>query len=172
MVVAFTIRIGGNLARRIESVSLEYRIRKATAADIDVILAQRHAMFTEMGIAFDRGELARAFVPWIHDAMAREIYHGWLVEDGAGQVIAGGGVTVLPWPPAPQNLAGRISYVYNVYTDHAHRRRGLARRVMDVVHAWSRERGIALVALHASDEGRRLYESMGYEPSTEMRLLL
>ncbi|MBI3493214.1 MAG: GNAT family N-acetyltransferase, partial [Acidobacteria bacterium] len=47
-------------------------------------------------------------------------------------------------------------------TEPAHRRRGLARLVMDAIHAWCREAGVASVALNASRDGQPLYESMGY----------
>jgi hypothetical protein len=35
-----------------------------------------------------------------------------------------------------------------------------------------RERGLSAVLLHASDAGRPLYESMGFTPTSEMRLVL
>ena len=47
-------------------------------------------------------------------------------------------------------MGDRIAVVYNVYTEPAHRRQGLARRIMDAIHAWCRDQGIASVALNAS----------------------
>ena len=35
---------------------------------------------------------------------------------------------------------------------------------------WCRARGFTFVGLHASDEGRPLYASMGFEPTPEMKL--
>ena len=55
-----------------------------------------------------------------------------------------------------------MAFVYNVYTEPAHRRRGLARMIMDAIHAWCRDEGIGLVGLNASSQARPLYESMGY----------
>jgi GNAT superfamily N-acetyltransferase len=59
-----------------------------------------------------------------------------------------------------------------VYTEPGHRRQGLARRLMDSVHAWCREAGVTSVALNASHDGLPLYESMGYQlaPSPMMFL--
>jgi hypothetical protein len=37
---------------------------------------------------------------------------------------------------------------------------------------WCRKQGLAMVYLHASQDGRSLYESLGFEPTTEMRLKL
>ena len=57
----------------------------------------------------------------------------------------------------------------NVYTEAAHRRRGVARALMDVMLGWCRDRDISRVLLHASDEGRPLYETLGFLPTNEMR---
>ena len=49
----------------------------------------------------------------------------------------------------------RLAFVYNVYTEPAHRRRGLARLIMDAIHAWCREEGIGSMALNASPTASR-----------------
>ena len=38
--------------------------------------------------------------------------------------------------------------------------------------AWCHREGFARVDLHASSDGRRLYESLGFEASNEIRLKL
>jgi hypothetical protein len=38
--------------------------------------------------------------------------------------------------------------------------------------AWCRAHHVRAVILHASDDGRRLYESMGFHSTNEMRILL
>jgi hypothetical protein len=37
---------------------------------------------------------------------------------------------------------------------------------------WCREQGFRWIYLHPSEQGRPLYESVGFEPSSEMRLKL
>jgi GNAT superfamily N-acetyltransferase len=142
----------------------DYRIRPATLADIDVLVRHRIAMFTDMGTAMDADGMAQAFRQWLTRMMPPGTYQGWLVETLSGDVVAGGGITLLPWPPSPRDPAGdRIAFVYNVYTEGAHRRHGLARLVMETIHAWCRTEGIHAIALNASDDGRPLYEAMGYQ---------
>ena len=63
-------------------------------------------------------------------------YRAWLVEDEGAAIVAGGGITILPWPPGPRYPGDRIAFVFNVYTEPAHRRRGIGRLVMDAIHAW------------------------------------
>jgi GNAT superfamily N-acetyltransferase len=141
-----------------------YRVRPATLDDADALVHHRLGMFTDMGTVFDAPEVERAFRQWLAEMMPAGVYRAWLVEEEA-QVVAGGGITVLPWPPGPFFVGGRIAFVYNVYTEHAHRRRGLARLLMDTIHTWCRDHGIRVVGLHASDDGRPLYEALGYKPA-------
>jgi len=144
-------------------VSDNYRIRPATLGDVDALVRHRIAMFTDMGVPLDAPALDRSFREWLAAMMPAGTYRAWLVETDAGQIAAGGGLSVLPWPPGPRYMGDRIAVVYNVYTEHAHRRRGLARRLMETIHAWCRDAGVTSIALNASRDGRPLYESLGYQ---------
>ena len=145
-----------------------YRIRAATLDDMDALVRHRIAMFTDMGISIDTAALDRSFRLWLAEMMPSGTYRAWLVETEA-DIAAGGGISVLPWPPGPQYPGDKIAVVYNVYTEPAHRRRGLARQLMETIHAWCRHAGVSSVALNASHDGRPLYESMGYQlPSSPM----
>ena len=78
-----------------------------------------------------------------------------------GHVVAGGGVFVTPWLSHPGDLICRKATVLNVYTDPEYRRRGIARKLMEAILAWCRSQGLADVFLHASHDGRPLYEQLG-----------
>ena len=65
---------------------------------------------------------------------------------------------------------GPEAIVLNVYVEPAWRRRGVAETLMRVVLDALAARGIRRIVLHASDEGRRLYERIGFVPTNEMRL--
>ena len=69
-------------------------------------------------------------------------------------------------------MGSRLAFVYNVYTEPAHRRRGLARAIMDAIHTWCREAGVTSVALNASPDGRPLYEALGYHVSPHPMMFL
>lgn len=143
---------------------LPYHVRPATLADVAVLVRQRIAMFTDMGRSFDAVEVDRAFRAWLVDMMSAHVYYAWLVEDtDTGAIVAGGGLSILPWPPGPGYMLDRLAFVYNVYVEPAHRRRGLARRVMETIHGFCRANGILSIALNASIDGRPLYEALGYQ---------
>ena len=147
-------------------------VRPATLDDADALVHHRVAMFQDMGVSVEPSALGAAFRPWLTEMMPAGTYRAWLVETHDGHVVGGGGITVLPWPPGPRYAGDRLAFVYNVYTDAAHRRRGLARLVMDTIHAWCRDAGITSMALNASEDGLSLYESMGYVESPNPMMFL
>jgi GNAT superfamily N-acetyltransferase len=142
-----------------------YRVRGASLADAETLVAHRIGMFCDMGVEMDTASVGQAFGRWLAESMPSGVYRAWVVETADGTIVGGGGVTVLPWPPGPRYLGDRLAFVYNVYTEPAHRQRGVARLVMDAIHAWCREAGVTSLALNASRDGRRLYEALGYKES-------
>ena len=141
---------------------MPYKIREATLADADALVRHRLAMFADMDVGFDAVALDSQFRVWLAHAMAAGFYRAWLVEDEPATVVGGGGMTILPWPPGPRYPGDRLAYVYNVYVEPEHRNRGLARRIMDAIHAFCREQRIGSIALNASRAGQPLYEALGY----------
>lgn len=153
---------------------MTYSIRPATIADIPHLIAHREQMFRDMGIPAQFEGMAQATAAWLHSAIPSQTYLGWLAVASDGAVAAGGGLIVMPWPPGPVSMDPRCGFIFNVYTDPAHRKQGLARRLMDTMHDWCRADGIERLVLNASTFGRPLYEQMGYvatnEPMMRMRL--
>jgi GNAT superfamily N-acetyltransferase len=153
---------------------MTYSIRPATLADIPHVIAHRERMFRDMGIPARFEAMAIATETWLRSAIPSKTYLAWLAVSGDGVVAAGGGLIVIPWPPGPMTMDPRCGFVFNVYTDPAHRKHGLARRLMDTMHDWCRSEGIERVVLNASTFGRPLYEQMGYvvanEPMMRIRL--
>jgi GNAT superfamily N-acetyltransferase len=103
--------------------------------------------------------------------MAEGSFRAWLACEN-NRAVAGGAIVISPWPAHPYDLKCRRATILNVYTDPAYRRRGLASKLMQTMIDWCRREGFARVTLHASDDGRHLYESLGFEASNEMRLNL
>ena len=116
-----------------------------------------------MGTTFDVPLIDGMFRAWLREMMPPGEYRAWLCETVAGEIAAGAGITLLKWPPGPSPLRGeRIAFVYNVYTERAHRKRGLARRLMETIHAWCVDHEVAAVALNAAPAAQHLYRTLGY----------
>lgn len=156
-----------------------YSIREATPADAPAIARQRALMFRDMGSMPEAlvEPLAAAGAREFAELVAKGAYQGWLAEGGEGEgVVAGIGVLVRPVATRPLTrpsgevvLVDREGLVMNAYTVPTHRRRGLARALLGHVLEWTREEGLHRVVLHASSEGRALYEQVGFVASNEMR---
>jgi len=131
-------------------------------------------MFLDMG-KYDPRKLdamANAYRPWLESKMAGGEYLEWLAMASDGSVAAGLGLWLMDWPPHAIGSGLRRGNIINVYTEAAHRRRGLARLLLNTALEWCRTNRVDVVILHASKEGRHLYESVGFEPTNEMRLVL
>lgn len=148
-------------------------IRAAGRADIPVLIELRLAMFQAMGRNDPTilAEVAAAGETYFNNHIPAGSYRGWLAEVD-GQIAATGGLVMRQAPPTYHNLSGRDGYVMSVYTRPAFRHRGLATLIVNTILDTLRKEGINRVTLRASDEGRPLYEKLGFEPTTEMSLQL
>src|SRR5438132_4061139 len=158
-----------------------FQFRLATAADVELISWHRARMFQDMGeLPPDLFESFRIQSrDKLQSMLGRGDYIGWLAtpENELERVVAGAGVQLREVPPHPQTNAngkidiasGRQAIIQNVFTEPKWRRCGLAALLIERIIDWTRRKGIDSVVLHASDEGRALYERLGYIATTEMR---
>jgi hypothetical protein len=80
-----------------------YRIRQGTTTDIPAIV--HRDLFAEMRIALDADAMRPALTDWLSVQMSSGTYLAWVVEHD-GIVVAGAGITLLPWPDHGSYLAG------------------------------------------------------------------
>jgi GNAT superfamily N-acetyltransferase len=162
--------------------SASFAIRLATAADLELISWHRAQMFRDMGEL--PPELFDSFRTQSLETLKRMFddgtYVGWLgsPKNGPERIVAGAGVQLRKVSPHPQPKANREiaivsglqASIQNVYTEPEWRRRGLAALLIKRIIDWAREQGIESVVLHASQEGRGVYDRLGFVATTEMRL--
>jgi ribosomal protein S18 acetylase RimI-like enzyme len=153
-----------------------FTVREADATDIPLLARHRAAMFRDMGkLATHQEEtLVRATATYLRDAMPRGDYLAWVAQDTGEPpaIIGGAGAQLRPLLPRPgfgDDLElGPEAIVLNVYVEPAWRRRGAAEALMRAVLDALAQRGIRRIVLHASDDGRRLYERLGFVSTNEM----
>lgn len=140
-------------------------VRRATRADLPVIV--------DLRLAFDR-ELLGADLPpdrvgphrsQVADYLATHVdgdtYRLWVAEEG-GRIVGMGGLVVVDRPPHPRSRRSAEGFVVNVYALPRWRGRGVGRAVMDALVAEARGLRLRRVYLRTSEEGRPLYEGMGF----------
>jgi GNAT superfamily N-acetyltransferase len=156
-----------------------FTVRQATGDDIAVLAHHRAAMFHDMGTlaAQQIPSLQDATAVYLRNAIPRGEYLAWVAEQpgDSSSIVGGAGVQLRPILPRPRPGSdalevGPEAIVLNVYVETPWRRRGVADALMRALLQELAGRGIRRIVLHASDEGRRLYERLGFVPTNEMRL--
>ena len=149
----------------------EITIRQATVADIEQIVTHRRRMFEDMGNQDLEAltNMEASFRPWLIDHMRREVYLSWFACTDDNMIIAGADVWLMDWPPGQFDVSLYRGYILNVYTHPNFRRRGLARQLVQTCTDWCYANDVRIVSLHASDEGQKVYEGLGFTPTNEMR---
>lgn len=143
--------------------------RLAIPEDAPIIARHRHRMFVDAGRA-DNSALRRvtdAFEQWLPPMMQAGKYMGWLALLERN-VIAGAGLMIMDWPPHPLDPGPYRGYLLNVYVEPEFRRKRIASNLIELALAEARNRKIRVVSLHATEEGRPLYESSGFRRTNEM----
>ena len=155
------------------------RIRRADTNDADIIAYHRAGMFRDMGQIPDH--LFESFrlrsAERLREMLGSGEYVGWLASpaDNPEQIVAGGGVQlrrVLPHPANQHAFAeGRHALVINVFTEPDWRRQGIGEVLMKEIIKWSKEEKLDRLVLHASEDGRRLYDRLGFVLTNEMKFV-
>jgi ribosomal protein S18 acetylase RimI-like enzyme len=152
---------------------MRYAVREATVDDAALIAEFRRAMFAEMGYTpyIEAPGMDAAYTRWASQRLTDQTMMSWLMMTDAGEIIGSAGVEISEGAPHPVDLSTRRGLIVNVYIAPKHRRQGLARRLLHIALDWCAAQHIRVITLHASDQGRPLYESLGFEITNEMRYI-
>jgi len=152
-----------------------FTIRPVVQSDAAIVAHHRTAMFQDMGQVPEplAAPLQAASERALTALLASGEYVGWFAADGTGAVMAGAGVHIRPQLPRMSLVGDRVAegpapLVVNVYTEPAWRGRGVARALMRQLMQWAADQDYDRLVLHASDDGRPLYVSLGFAPTNEM----
>jgi ribosomal protein S18 acetylase RimI-like enzyme len=151
---------------------IEVTIRKATEDDVPELVRQRKLMFESMGIK-DHNKLlltSRLSRRYFLNGLKSNKFQGWVAITKEGRIVSNAGVIIDHHPPGPNNFTGKIAYIFNLYTLKEYRRQGIARKIMETILEWIKEEEILIVSLHVTDNGEKLYKSLGFTAENTMRL--
>jgi len=92
----------------------------------------------------------------------------WFFAVDGPHVVASAAGFFLDGYPSQICTNRRIGYIAGVFVDEKYRRRGCARAVTQAALDWLWDQGCRAVRLHAAQNARPIYASMGFAPSNEM----
>lgn len=145
------------------------QIRPATTADLDTVTRLRLAFLADLrrdqhpGAALD-AEFADATATFLAGASRAGRLHSWLAETAGGADRRHGIVSVLlfPVPPRPDDRRPYDGYIINMYVAPERRHQGIGRALLDACLASAPALGIRRFWLHATEDGRPLYDRAGF----------
>lgn len=90
-----------------------------------------------------------------------------------GKIAASCMACIFETVPLPSCLCGRSAELLNVYTKKEFRRQGHAEKLLRLLLAEARERGVGKIVLETTEDGLSLYQKLGFiglERRMELRL--
>ena len=151
---------------------MDFRLSYAGPDDVDLLVAHRLNMWRdihpEFGAKVDESEGATR--RWVRKRLAEGKLIGFIAKTRGGVVAGSGCIWLRDEQPRPTNPLQEVPYLMSMYTEPKFRRKGVARMIVRRAMKWCRDHGYDRVNLHASIQGKPLYESLGFEATAEMRL--
>ncbi|MBA4851221.1 GNAT family N-acetyltransferase [Emticicia sp. BO119] len=150
--------------------------RKATLADVPELARLRidflkEVQSPETHLVSEDG-LNEILKDFFQQQLATGQIVAWLaLADGA--VVSTSGLCFSTIMPGFTLLDGRVAYIMNIYTLPGWRKKGIGKQVFYHILEAAKERNYKRILLHATEDGRPIYEKFGFKATNdEMELRL
>ncbi|QUQ67772.1 GNAT family N-acetyltransferase [Kutzneria sp. CA-103260] len=145
---------------------MNWTVRPAVAGDAEELVRLRVVMFEAMGRDVANTDWERPCVELFRRELGGPGLIAAVVDAPGGGLASCAAAFIRLDMPRPGDLGTSMAHLHNVCTDPAWRRRGLARLVVTALVDRLDDLGLVKCDLHATEEGRGLYESLGFQPRT------
>lgn len=139
--------------------------RKATLNDLDELVRLRIAFLKEVQAIetrqFSEEELNTSLREYLSKSIKNDEFVAWLAIS-EGEIIATSGLCFFQITPGFTLIDGKIAYILNIYTLPNWRGKGVGKQVFDHILQEAIGRGYKRISLHASNDGRPVYEKFGF----------
>lgn len=144
--------------------------RKATLADVDDMARLRIDFLKEVQSPethlIDEEGLNEILQHYFQQYITSGEFVAWLaVADG--QIVSTSGLCFSKIIPGFTLLDGRVAYIMNIYTLPEWRKKGIGKQVFYHILEAARERDYKRILLHATEEGRPVYEKFGFKATND-----
>lgn len=145
---------------------MSIRIQKLGVSDMDTLLRWRMTVLAEVFSIpedEDTSGLREENRRYYEKRIASGEHTAVLALDG-DEGVGCGGICYYQEMPSPDNPTGECAYLMNIYVTPARRHQGIAQEIVKYLISDARARGVTKIYLETSDDGRRLYERLGFRP--------
>ena len=146
-----------------------FYLRRASFADLEALVQLRLELLREVDDIqddTDTAAIAQATRKYLVDKMPQGEFLAWVAEV-ENQIVATSGLVFFTRPPYNGNSSGLEAYVMNVYTVPIWRGQGIATALLREIISFVKETEAKRIWLHASKDGKPLYEKLGFVSTTK-----
>jgi GNAT superfamily N-acetyltransferase len=150
--------------------------RKATLTDLDELVRLRIEFLKEVQKVetrqYSEEELKTSLRAYLLESMQNDAFVAWLAIEN-NEIVATSGLCFFQITPGFTLIDGKIAYILNIYTLPRWRGKGIGKTTFEHILQEAIVRGYKRISLHASDDGRPVYEKFGFRATNdEMELRL
>lgn len=138
--------------------------RKTTKADMKILMKLRLEMLREVNGLSGEYEYDENFI--FESRRYFESGEQTTVIASDGETLVGCASLSYTWiMPTFSHPTGNRAHLMNVYTRADYRRRGISKKMVEILIDEAKENGVTEISLDATEMGRLLYESLGFKTS-------
>ncbi|RGH10817.1 GNAT family N-acetyltransferase [Clostridium sp. AF15-31] len=138
--------------------------RKTTKADMKILMKLRLEMLREVNGLSGEYEYDENFI-----SESRRYFESGeqtTVIASDGETLVGCASLSYTWiMPTFSHPTGNRAHLMNAYTRADYRRRGISKKMVEILIDEAKENGVTEISLDATEMGRPLYESLGFKAS-------
>lgn len=141
--------------------------RAANPTDIHEIIRLAHVMWDDMGYWPEDDAWQKNTIDVFTQGIEADEFHAIVVDDPnePGRLIACGLSNYAQQIPAFWNPSGKMGYFQWLCVEPNFRRQKIATEILQRLIEWLSLKGVDRAQLHATEDGKALYEELGFEPS-------
>ncbi|WP_193196433.1 GNAT family N-acetyltransferase [Nostoc sp. MG11] len=146
-----------------------FNLRQANLQDLEALVDLRLELLREVGDIkgdTDTAALAQSTRNYFVEKMPQGEFLAWVAEVD-NQIVATSGLVFFQRPPHNGNLSGLEAYVMNVYTVPPWRGKGIATALLKQINSFVRTTEAKRIWLHATQDGKRIYEKLSFASTTK-----
>ena len=144
----------------------------ATNDDIELLMSSRLEMLKVVNNLSDDYQFSEELVTYSKEYFEKGDQTTVLaIDEEIDSVIGCATLCYIEMMPTFSHPTGKRAHLMNVYTNADYRRKGIAMKMMEMLIAAAKDRGVTEISLDATESGRPLYEKCGFKASDECMTL-
>ena len=152
------------LLEKTQNMKFKTKVEKAGLEDIDVLVELRLDYLVEDNGSIDKNDAERireALPDYYRKHLNKDLFAYVIREEK--MIVSCAFLLVIEKPMSPAFINGKTGTVLNVFTRESCRRKGYARKIMDVLLAEAKDMGLVTIDLKSTEDGYLLYRSVGFQ---------